>query len=306
MASVAIIGSGRVGSTLAYSLLYSDAIDKLVLIDIVKDLADGERLDLYHAASGLNRDVEISSSDSVNAAKDSDVVVVTAGFPRKPDMTRMDLLKKNLGIIRDVGEKLKGLSHQPIVIVVTNPIDVLSYFLQKVLEYDWGRVFGFGNSLDTARLKFIVSQRLKVPLTSIEAIVMGQHGEHMVPVFSQLKVRGKPVEIEDKEGVRKELLGSAARVIALKRGTWFGPSACLKELIESVVLDRKEVIPVSIDPKGAYGVSGVHVGVPAVVGKRGVEKVVEVELDELEEKWFKESVEYLRKVICEVEGMEGG
>jgi len=300
MSSVAIIGTGRVGSTVAYSLLYSKHVDELVLIDIFRNLAEGEKLDIGHAAASLETDVRLSSSDKVEDAEGCELIIVTAGYLRKPDMTRMDLLEKNLHIMEELGRKIKEFKYKPVVIVVTNPIDVLAFYLQKKLGFPWGKVIGFGSSLDTARLRFILSQKLGKSVSSIQALVIGEHGEHMVPLFSRVTVEGNKVKLENVHEIREELIGSAARVISLKRGTWFGPAACIKDLVEKIITDSGEVVPVSVDPKGRYGAEGLSIGVPCRVSTEGVTEVVELDLAPLEETWFKEATRYLEEMVKKI------
>lgn len=298
MNSVAIIGAGRVGSTVAYTLLLTRRVEKIYLIDIIEDKVKGESLDLSHAIASINKKIEIKGLKELsNVNEVPKVVVITAGVPRRPGMTRMDLLRDNVKVMSNIVNSLKNIGGEPVVIVVTNPIDPLTYYISKKLGYDWGRVLGFGNSLDTARLKHILARRLNTLSSNVSAIVIGEHGQHMVPLFSQVKVEGKPVKVENRDEIREELVKTAANVIKLKGGTWFGPAACISEVINAIIGDEKKLIPLSTDPLGEYyGYEGISIGIPLIIGREGALKVVELSMDEWEKKLFKEAYEYLLKI----------
>ncbi|MEM2955845.1 MAG: malate dehydrogenase [Nitrososphaerales archaeon] len=297
---ISIVGLGKVGSTIAEHITLK-GLDDLTLIDIIQGLPQGNALDLSHMASELNIDVKIKGSNDYKDLEDSDIVVVAAGFPRTADMSRIDLLKKNKAIIKQISEKILQHAPRSKVIVVTNPLDLMTYLTLKTTGFDRNVVFGVGSELDAARLKYHLSSVLEVSNSSINAFVIGEHGDSMVILRSQSKVNGIPIEKIFNECQMANLIEktrkAGADVISLKGATTFGVAASTSSIIESMIRDRKKVHLVSFYLKGEYGLNDVCIGVPAIIGKDGVERAIELELDEVEKELFLKSAKSVKESI---------
>lgn len=297
---ISIVGLGKVGSTIAEHITLK-GLDDLTLIDIIQGLPQGNALDLSHMASELNIDVKIKGSNDYKDLEDSDIVVVAAGFSRTADMSRLDLLKKNKAIIKQISEKILQYAPRSKVIVVTNPLDLMTYLTLKTTGFDRNVVFGVGSELDAARLKYHLSSVLEVSNSSIDAFVIGEHGDSMVILRSQSKVNGIPIEKIFNECQMANLIEktrkAGADVISLKGATTFGVAASTSSIIESMIRDRKKVHLVSFYLNGEYGLYDVCVGVPAIIGKNSVERVIELELDEVEKELFLKSAEAVKESI---------
>lgn len=297
---ISIVGLGKVGSTIAEHIVLK-GLDDLTLIDIIQGLPQGNALDLGHMASELNIDVKIKGSNDYKDLIGSDIVIVSAGFPRTADMSRLDLLEKNKTIIKKVSEKILEYSPKSKVIVVTNPLDLMTYHTLKTTGFDRSRVFGVGSELDAARLKYHLSSMLKIPNSLISAFVIGEHGDSMIILKSQSKVNGTPIKklldepqiIDLVEKTKK----SGAEVISLKGATTFGIAASTSSIVESIIKDKKKVHLVSFYLKGEYGFNDICIGVPVIIGKNGVEKVIELELDNDEKELFLKSAEGIKRSI---------
>ncbi len=295
---ISIIGSGRLGSEAAF-LLAQKGLSDIKLIDIAKGLPQGHALDIMHSARSFS--VEVSGSNDFQDIKGSEIVINTAGFPRKPGMDRTGLINKNRDITESVAKKIKTLAPESIVIQVSNPIDILTYIMKKTTGFERDRVMGMGGLLDSQRLAFYLSRELRAKPQEIDALVIGEHGESMVPVFSNSLFQEKPVSgilsQEQMKDIANKTRSSGAEVIALKGATVFAPSIAIARMAEAIVKDRKETIPLSAYLEGEYGIEGICTGVPVVLGKSGIEKILELDLSEDEEKAFRESAEKIRNMI---------
>ncbi|MDA4112360.1 MAG: malate dehydrogenase, partial [Thaumarchaeota archaeon] len=298
---ISIVGSGRVGSTVAMILVQRN-IDDITLVDIIPGLPEGEALDLSHMAAELGVDVKINGSNDYSALRDSNIVIVTAGLARKPGMTRMDLLTKNAGIIKSVTSEVAKYAPNSILIMVTNPLDAMTYVALKTTGFEKNRVFGMGGMLDLSRFKQLLSEELHVSRSSINALVLGEHGESMTPVPSFSSVNGIPL----RNFLGEDLLDSAidrtrkiaAEVIAKKGATFYAPANGVARMVEAVRYDKKALLPVSAYVEGEYGASGICIGVPAIIGANGVEKIVELELSGKEKESFDKGVVTLKEAIA--------
>lgn len=303
---ITVVGAGMVGGTLAQRLAERNFAD-IVLIDIIGDLARGKALDIAQAAPILGYDINIVGGDSWEHAKDSDIVVITSGVPRKPGMTREELLETNFKIVKDVSEKVKSLCPNSIVIVVSNPLDAMTYTAYKVLQFPKNRVMGMAGVLDTARFRMFLAEKLRVSPKDIFAFVLGSHGDTMVPVLSYTTVNGVPIEkLLPKEELEKIVErtrnGGAEIVKLLKTGSaFYAPSAAVLDMIEAIVFDRKRILPACVMCEGEYGINGIFVGVPVLLGKEGAEKIYEFDLKEEELAALKKSAEVVRKLQQEVD-----
>jgi malate dehydrogenase len=301
---IGLVGSGRVGSTLAM-LLVQRNVDDITLVDIIQGLPQGEALDLNHMAAEIGVDVKIEGSNEYSALKGADIVVVTAGLARKPGMTRLDLLTKNAGIISSISKEIAKYAPSSKLIIVTNPMDAMVYVALKGTGFPKNRVFGMGGMLDLSRFKDFLSKSLNVSKASIEALVIGEHGESMTPLPSFSSVNGIPL----KQFLSEEKLASAieetrkvaAEVIRLKGATFYAPANGIARMVEAVHYDKKMVLPVSTYLEGEYGMSGICIGVPAVIGKEGVEKIIELDLKGAEKESFDRGAATLKEAIASLQ-----
>ena len=297
---ITIIGSGKVGGAAALFTALRKVTDEILLLDIIQGLPQGEAMDLNHMLSEKGIDVNIRGSNDYSEMKGSDIVVVVAGSGRKPGMTRMDLLKINTSIIKGVAENIKKYAKESIIIPVTNPLDPMAYLTYKVSGFQKNRVFGMGNMLDLSRFVQFIHESTGYSRNSIRALVIGEHGENMLPLPRYSTVAGIPLlSILSRDKIEAIVQGTrqvAAKVIELKGATVHAPGNAIS-IIEAVVRDTKQVMPVATYLDGEYGYSDVSIGVPAVIGKNGAEKVVELDLDSGEEEWFKKGIESVKSAI---------
>jgi malate dehydrogenase len=299
---ISIIGIGRVGTATALIALLRGLDDKLVLVDIVPGLAQGEALDLAHAASTLGIDVEIIGTEDFSAIRGSDIVLVTAGKPRKPGMTREQLLADNAAIVADIASKIKQYAPDSIVIMTTNPLDAMVYAMYKKLGFPRERVIGFSGVLDSARLAYYASRKLKISPSSITPIVIGMHGEAMYPVPRLSTACGVPLtqllSPKDVEEVVRETVQAGATITKLRGySSNYAPGAGLVLMAEAIRRDAKKMFIASIYLDGEYGVRDVVAEVPVILGRRGVERVIELPLNDEEKQGFLKSVEAVRALI---------
>ena len=302
-----IIGSGKVGGDAALFSALRRADDRILLLDIVEGLPQGEAMDISHALSEQGIDVEVAGSNDFADMRGSDVVVVVAGSGRKPGMTRMDLPKINSGIVRDVAGKVGRHAPDAVLVPVTNPLDPMAYVAYRASGLDRKRVLGMGGMLDLSRFRQFIHEATGHSRDSIRAMVIGEHGENMLPLPRFSSVSGVPLTSLLSDERTGELVRStrevAARVIATKGATVHAPGNAIAAMVESVSGDKRQVIPVSAYLDGEYGHSGVCIGVPAVIGRSGIEEIIELELDAAERDAFGRGVESVRQAIS---GMEGG
>ncbi|MDD5130485.1 MAG: malate dehydrogenase [Candidatus Omnitrophica bacterium] len=284
---ISIIGAGNVGS-LAAMRIAADGLGDVLLIDIVKGLALGKALDLEDARPLLKSNYSIKGSDDIAQVADSDIVVVTAGLARKPGMTREELLLKNAQILKDVCLKIKELAQNAIVVIVTNPLDIMTFYALKVTGFKPNKLFGMGISLDTARFINLIAQELHLPATDIEALVMGAHGEGMLPLPSFAKVKGVKLDEFISDDKIKSLINNTvnrgAQIVAnLGTGSaFFAPSAAIAAIVKTIVKDEKRTIGLCSYLNGQYGIKDTCIGVPCRLGKNGIEQIVELDLSKEE------------------------
>jgi len=305
--NVSIIGGGGlVGSCAAFALQCGKIVREIALIDVNADLVGGQALDLLHG-SCLVADQRIYSSDT-SAVAQSDVVVITAGLRRKPDESRLDLINRNVELFRNILADISrvGLKQGAIVFVVSNPVDVLTYLAVKELGLPPAQVIGLGTVLDTTRLRSLLADRLQVPPTQVSTLILGEHGDSMVPIWSAAQVAGLPL---DKwpgyspalvQEVEKRTRGSGAEVIKKKGGAGFAVGVSIADVVHSIALDQRRILPVSSLQTGAYGLRDVCISVPTVVGRAGVLGHVEIDLWPKEKTSLANSARVLRETIDKV------
>jgi len=302
---ITIVGAGKVGGAAALFTALRKLSEEILLLDIVQGLPQGEAMDLNHMLSEQGIDVNIRGSNDYSEMKGSDIIVVVAGSGRKPGMTRMDLLKINTSIVKGVVENIKKYAPDSMIIPVTNPLDPMTYLTYKVSGFQKNKVFGMGNMLDLSRFIQFIHEETGMSRDSLRAIVIGEHGENMLPLARYSSVSGIPLTLLLSKQKIEELIQNtrqvAAKVIELKGATVHAPGNAIANMVEAVVRDTKEVIPVTTCLDGQYGYSDVAIGVPAVIGKKGVEKILELDLDANEKEWFKKGIESVKNAILTME-----
>lgn len=306
---VSIIGGGGlVGSSAGFALQAGGIVREIALVDVNLDLAEGQALDLLHGSS-LISDQKISSGGTEHVA-DSDMVVITAGLRRKPDESRLDLINRNVDLFRKILADVKthGLKPGAMVFVVSNPVDVLTYLAVKELALSPEKVIGLGTVLDTTRLRGILAREIDVPPTQVSALILGEHGDSMVPVWSAAQIAGLPLEKWPGftpgliQSVEKKTRGSGAEVIKKKGGAGFAVGVSIADVIHSVALDQRRILPVSSLQDGAYGLRDVCLSVPTVVGHSGVMNQVEIDLWPKERMGLQNSAKVLKETLSRVVG----
>ena len=298
---ISLIGAGQIGGTLAHLISIKELAD-VVLFDVVEGLAKGKALDIAQSTSVDGFNINLKGTNNYEDIKNSDVVIITAGVARKPGMSRDDLLGTNLKIIKQVAEGIKKNSPNAFVICITNPLDVIVMALQKYSSLPTNKVVGMAGILDSARFKYFLSQELKVPAKNINTLVLGGHGDTMVPMPNHTMVDGKPLsQLINKEKldfiINRTRKGGAEIIKFLEKGSaFYAPAASGVEMAESYIKDLKKILPCAAYLNGEYGIKNLYVGAPVVIGKTGVEKVVEISLTDDEKKQFKISTQAVKKL----------
>ena len=309
-AKISIIGAGNVGATTAHWCAAAELGD-IVLVDIpqTEDMPKGKALDLMQSSPVMMFDANVVGTTSYDATKDSDVVVITAGLPRKPGMSRDDLLATNAKIMTAVCNEIKKTSPNAVVIVVSNPLDAMVQRAMQVTGFPPSRVVGQAGVLDTARYRTFLAMELGVSVEDISALLMGGHGDTMVPLPSCTSVGGIPVTQLIKPERLKEIIertakGGAEIVSLLKTGSaYYAPAAATTQMVEAIIRDKKRLIPCAAYCDKEYGVGGYYVGVPVILGTNGVEKIVELKLEETEKAAFQKSVDAVKELVTVMAGL---
>ena len=301
---ITIIGAGKVGGDAALFSALKQLDDQILLLDIAEGLPQGEAMDINHMLSEQGIDVEIKGSNNYEDMRGSNIVVVVAGAGRKPGMTRMDLLKINAGVVKDVVGNIKKYADDSLIIPVTNPLDPMAYITLKTSGFERNRVFGMGGMLDLSRFKQFIHEATNSSRNKIDALVIGEHGENMLPLTRLAKIDGKPLpdilSQEELDNIFTSTKNVAAEVIKLKGATVHAPGNAISAMIDNIVNDKKQVMPVSAYLDGEYGYSDVSIGVPTVLGKQGIEKIIELELNDNEKDWFEKGVKSVKDAISGV------
>ena len=307
MKKISLIGAGQIGGTLAHLIGLKELADEVVVFDIASGIAKGKALDISQSSSVDGFNVKFSGTDNYEDIKNSDVIIITAGVPRKPGMSRDDLLGINLKIIKQVADGVKKHSPNAFVICITNPLDVMVMAFQKYSNLPTNKVVGMAGILDSSRFKLFLSLELNVPVKEIEAMVMGGHGDTMVPLPRLTKVSGKPlldlvkeekISLEKLESINQRTRDGGAEIIKyLEKGSaFYAPAASGVEMASAYLNNQKKVLPCAAYLSGEYGINGLYAGVPVVIGKNGVEKIENINLDEKEKKEFMNSIDAVKKL----------
>ena len=307
MSKISLIGAGQIGGTLAHLIGLKELANELVLFDVASGIAKGKALDIAQSSSVDGFNVKFSGTDNYEDIKDSDVIIITAGVPRKPGMSRDDLLGINLKIIKQVAEGIKKYSPNAFVICITNPLDVMVMAFQKYSGLPTNKVVGMAGILDSSRFKLFLSLELNVPVKEIHAMVMGGHGDTMVPLPRFTKISGKPLNEFVKQGkISEERLesinqrtrdGGAEIVKYLEKGSaFYAPAASGVEMAKAYMNNENKVLPCAAYLNGEYGVNGIYAGVPVVINNKGIDKIEVIELDQKEKEQFDHSIEAVKKL----------
>ena len=311
---ISLIGAGQIGGTLAHLIAIKELAD-VVLFDVAEGVAKGKALDIAQSSPVDGFNIKLSGTNNYEDTKNSDVIIITAGVPRKPGMTRDDLLGINLKIIKEVAKGIKNTSPNAFVICITNPLDVIVMALQKYSGLPKTKVIGMAGILDSSRFIYFLSQELNVSVKKIKSLVLGGHGDSMVAMVNHTEVDGKKLNDLVKEGkIKKERLdqiidrtkkGGAEIVKYLEKGSaFYAPAASGVEMAESYIRDKKKVLPCAAYLDGQYGVTDLYAGVPVIIGKNGVEKVVEVKLSDDEKKQFELSIKSVKDLYQAAKGID--
>jgi malate dehydrogenase len=300
---VTVVGAGNVGATCADVLAYREVANEIVLIDIKEGIAEGKSLDIWQKAPiDLYDSRTIGSTNDYSKTANSDVVVITSGLPRKPGMSRDDLIGTNAGIVKSVTENIVKHSPKAIIIVVSNPLDVMTYQAHITSKFNRNRVIGMAGILDTARYRAFLAEALNVSPKDIQAVLMGGHGDTMVPLPRYTTVAGIPVtELIDKDKLNAILertkVGGGELVKLMGTSAWYAPGSAAAQMVEAIVKDQRRVFPVCIKLEGEYGINDCYLGVPVILGKNGIEKVIELDLNAEEQALLQSSRKAVREVM---------
>lgn len=311
MSKVTIIGAGEVGASCATSLAERDFVNEIIILDVKQGLAEGKALDLRQSAAIKRFDSLIKGvTNDYSATENSDVVVITSGIARKPGMERSDLISTNASIIKTVSNQIAKYSPNSTVIVVSNPLDVLCYCAYKYSGFPSNRVMGMSGMLDVARYKSFIAETLHVSTKDIQALILGGHGKTMVPMPRYTTIGGIPIrnllnEEKVQEAIHRTQLGGEEIINHLGRSGWYAAGAAVCEMVEAVICDQKRVFPVCAYLNGEYGYKDIYLGVPVILGKNGIERVIELELDEEDKTCFEISKKEVDNTLQMMKGLLG-
>ena len=303
---ITVVGAGNVGATVAQRLVDRELANEVVLTDVVEGLPQGKGLDMLESTPVLGSDVKIAGANNYDATANSDIIVITAGIARKPGMSRDDLLATNAGVLKSVTEQVAPRSPKSIIIVVSNPLDVMVYVALKVSGFDRKRVIGMAGVLDTARFRTFIASELNVSVEDVQAFVLGGHGDSMVPLVRYTSVAGIPLtELMPADKIEKLVKrtrdGGAEIVSLLKTGSaYYAPSASVVQMVEAITKDKKRILPCSVFLQGEYGMKDLVIGVPVKLGKNGVDQVMEIKLTDSEKSELKKSSDDVKANMAKV------
>jgi len=299
---VAIVGAGAVGASAAYALALSGTCHEILLYDLFPEVAIGKAIDIAQATNYSPRGTVVRAAVKPEDIKDCDVVVITAGVPRKKDMTRADLLNINAGIVKEVSEHIKNYSPNAVILCVSNPLDVMTYVVHQVTGWDRNRIIGMGGALDSSRMAYQIYKKTGFGAAQTRAMVIGDHGENMIPYPEITNVGGVPlsqiISKEDMDDIIKKTKDGGAEIVKyLKTSAFYAPGRAISAMVESILSDEGKVIPSCAMLDGEYGYSDITVGVPCVIGANGIEKIIELEFDEETKVKFAKSVSSIKEGI---------
>lgn len=309
MNKITVIGAGNVGATCANVIAHKDLCKELVMVDIKEGLAEGKALDIWQSSSINNFNTRVvGSTNDYLKTKGSGIIVITSGLPRKSGQSRDDLIKNNAVIVKDVTEKVIKYSPEAIIIVVSNPLDVMTYAAYKAANKPANRVFGMAGTLDTGRYKAFIAEALDVSPKDIHAMLLGGHGDTMVPLPRYTSVNGIPVTELLSEDIIHKIVertrkGGGELVDLIGTSAWYAPGAAAAQMVEAIVDDQKRIFPICAYLSGEYGIKDLYIGIPVKLGKHGVEEIIQINLDEGEKKLLKESAHSVRELTKVLDSM---
>ncbi len=307
---VTVVGAGNVGATCANCIAEKDIVNEVVLLDIKEGVSEGKSLDMWQTAPINLYDTRIKGvTNDYSATAGSEVVVITSGLPRKPGMSRDDLISTNAGIVKSVTENVVKYSPDAKIIIVSNPLDVMCYCAYLAAKEDSSKVFGMAGVLDTARYRAFLAEELNVSPKDIQALLMGGHGDTMVPLPRYTSVGGIPVtELIDADKlhaiIERTKVGGGELVKLMGTSAWYAPGAAAAQMVEAIIRDQRRVFPVCALLRGEYGMKDIYLGVPVVLGKNGIEKIIEVKLDNEEKELLAASAKAVRSVMDVLDNMK--
>lgn len=307
---VTVVGAGNVGATCANCIAEKDIVNEVILLDIKEGIAEGKALDMWETSPINMYDTRIKGvTNDYSATADSEVVVITSGLPRKPGMSRDDLISTNAGIVKSVTENVIKYSPNAKIIIVSNPLDVMCYCAYLAAKIDSSRVFGMAGILDTARYKSFLAEALNVSPKDIQALLLGGHGDTMVPLPRYTTVCGIPVtELIDMEQLKaiieRTKVGGGELVKLMGTSAWYAPGAAAAQMVQAIICNSRRVFPVCALLNGEYGMENIYLGVPVILGKNGIEKIVEVQLNDDEKELLKNSAEAVKTVMSVLDNMK--
>ena len=304
---VTIIGAGNVGASCAQIIANGQIASEVVIVDIAPGLAQGKAMDLMQCAATLGFDTQITgTTNDYLPTKDSDIVVVTSGIPRKPGMTREELIATNASIVKSVMQNALEFSPNAVFIIVTNPLDTMALAALKISGLDKSRVIGMGGALDSSRFTYFLSQALNKPMSDIQGMVIGGHGDTtMIPLIRFATYKGIPVtellsEEQQKEVVAQTMVGGATLTKLLGTSAWYAPGASVAYMVDSILNDKNKMVPCSVFLQGEYGHEDLYIGVPCILGKSGLKQIVDIQLNEKEQEKFKQSTILVNQTNAEL------
>ena len=306
---VTVVGAGNVGATCADVLAYKEIANKIVLVDIKEGLSEGKSLDIFQKAPINLYDTKIiGSTNDYSKTKNSDVVVITSGLPRKPGMSRDDLIETNSKIVKSVTENIIKYSPDCIIIIVSNPLDVMTYQAHLTSQFPRERVMGMAGILDTSRFRAFLADELNVSPKDIQSLLLGGHGDTMVPLPRYTTVGGIPVEelIDEKrlkEIIERTKYGGGELVKMMGTSAWYAPGAAAAQMVESIIRDQRRIFPVCVKLDGEYGINDCYLGVPVILGSNGIKKIIELKLKSSEKKLLDESRVHVKEVMSVLENL---
>lgn len=302
---VALVGTGFVGMSMAYSIVNRGGINELVLIDINKEKTIGEEMDLSHGVPFSPGKINIKAGEYEDC-KDADIVVITAGLPQKPGQTRLELAKSNTIIMKEITQSVVNSGFKGVFVIASNPVDLMSYVVQKVSGFPKEKVIGSGTLLDTARLRYIVGEKIGISSKNIHAYIMGEHGDSSFVPWTHCYVGGKKLmkiyeekgkDLSELDQIHKEVVDAAYEIINRKKATYYGIGIALTRLVSCILDDENAILPVSTLQEGEYGHEGIFIGVPAVINGNGVREILKLELTKEEQQKFDDSANTLKEMI---------
>ena len=307
MNKISLIGAGNIGTILAYNLSRKQ-IGPITMVDVVEGLAKGKCLDLSQSLPIENLNIKIEGTTDISAIKDSAVIIITAGIARKPGMSRDDLIETNFSIMNEIGKAIKKFSPSSFVICVTNPLDAMVWSLREISGIKPNMITGMAGILDSARFRFFLSQELNISVENIQTMVLGGHGDTMVPLLDFTSIAGIPIKkFIEKSNIKKKKLeqivnrtrNGGGEVVSLMKNSsaFYSPACSAVEMLESYLYDQKKILPCSAFLNGEYGVKGLFVGVPVIIGEKGIEKIIELDLSNQSKKEFQKSVEAVEQLV---------